>query len=179
MKLTFHPTTAGIINAIFIFVTFVFSLPGILSPTNRTLLKAHGYMVVGSGMFTLILGLIIWFETLKTRSNLAVIWARQPASTQSLLQQKFKCCGYTNFNSPPFVQDNTCTNPLVAANLGGCITPFGSFANKFLDIVFTADFGIVAIDGCLLLAIACVLKERKEQARYRTIDEKHGINNSI
>ena len=168
--------TAGIINSIFIFVTFLFSFPGILSPTNRTMLKLHGYMVVLSGFFTLILGLIVWFETLKTRTNLSTVWAKQPANVQSLLQQKFNCCGYTNFTTPPFIQDSVCTNPLVAANLGGCVSPFGSFANQFLDIVFTADFGIVAIDGCLLLAIACVLKQRKEQERYRLIDEKHGVN---
>lgn len=36
-----------------------------------------------------------------------------------------------------------CTTPLVAAQKQGCVGPFSSFANVFLDFIFTADFGIV------------------------------------
>jgi hypothetical protein len=57
-------------------------------PMTRGFLKFHGYLVVVSALFTMIIGLTIWFETLKTRSNLSNIWNLQPASTQSLLQQK-------------------------------------------------------------------------------------------
>lgn len=31
----------------------------------------------------------------------------------------------------------------MAANLGGCIGPFSSFANQYLDVIFTAAFGVV------------------------------------
>jgi hypothetical protein len=57
-------------------------------PMTRGWLKFHGYLVVISALFTMIIGLTIWFDTLKTRSNLSNIWNQQPASTQSLLQQK-------------------------------------------------------------------------------------------
>ena len=145
-----------------------------VSSTNRIMLKIHGYAVMVCAMFTMTLGLIIWFETLKTRANLSRVWARQPKPVQSLLQQQFKCCGYMNATSPDFIPDSTCTNPLVAANLGGCVGPFSSFANQYLDIIFTADFGIVAVDACLVLCVACLLKVRKERERFKLIDDKVG-----
>jgi len=62
----------------------------------------------------------------------------------------------------------------VANQLGGCISPFSTFANVYLDVIFTALFGIVGVDTLLLLCVACVLKSRKEMERYRHIDEKMG-----
>lgn len=88
---------------------------------------------------------------------------------------QFNCCGYTNATSPPFVQDGTCLNPLVAAQKGGCIGKFSSFANSYLDKIFTAAFGIVGVDVILVLCVAMVLQYRAEQERYRHIDEKNGM----
>jgi hypothetical protein len=79
---------AGIGNAVLIFVTFVLSLPALVMPTTRGWLKLHGYMVVVCALFTMIIGLDIWFDTLKTRANLLTIWSAQPSTTQSLLQQE-------------------------------------------------------------------------------------------
>jgi hypothetical protein len=59
-------------------------------PMTRGWLKFHGYMTVVCAIFTLVIGLSIWFETLKTRKNLSSIWVSQPASTQSLLQQRVR-----------------------------------------------------------------------------------------
>jgi hypothetical protein len=168
------PLSAGIGNAVLIFVTFVLSLPALVMPTTRGWLKLHGYMVVVCALFTMIIGLDIWFDTLKTRANLLTIWSAQPSTTQSLLQQELVCCGYTNSTSPPFVVDTTCPNAQVAASMVGCITPFSKLANNFLDLIFTGAFGIVGIDVVLILGVAIVLKDRKEKARYRVIDEKNG-----
>lgn len=131
-------------------------------PTTRGWLKLHGYMVVVCAVFTLVLGLDLWFDTLKTRSNLSDVWELQTSAVQSLLQQevchviaihyhmatktdycKLNCCGYLNSTSPPFVADNTCSSVLVAAQLGGCVGPLSTFANNYLDLIFTAAFGIV------------------------------------
>lgn len=169
------PLTAGVVNAIFVFVTFLLSLPAMFLPTNRGWLRAQGWLVVICATFTLGLGVAIWVETLQTRQRLNVLWGRETPLIQSLLQQKFDCCGYTNSTTPPFVQDSTCLNPLVAAQKGGCIGKFSSFANKFLDQIFTAAFGIVGIDFILVLCVAMVLKYRMEQERYRHIDEKNGL----
>lgn len=90
-------------------------------------------------------------------------------------EEQFDCCGYVNSTTPPFVQDSTCQNILVAAQKGGCIAKFSSYANTYLDRVFTAAFGIVGIDMILVLCVAMVLKYRMEQERYRHIDEKNGM----
>jgi hypothetical protein len=74
------------------------------------------------------------------------------------------------------VQDGTCLNSLVAAQKGGCIGPFSSFANKYLDLIFTVAFGIVGLDAILVLCVAMVLNWRQEQERYRHIDEKNGLS---
>jgi hypothetical protein len=172
-----HPVflAAAGVNAIFIFATFLLSMPAIVSTTHRTILRFHGYAVVFCALFSMTIGLVIWFETLKTRSNMAALWAQQTPHVQSLLQQKFQCCGYMSATSPPFVPDNTCTNSLVAASLQGCVTPFSNFANNYLDLVFTAAFGIAALDILLLLSAACLFKDRKERERFKLIDGKSDI----
>lgn len=54
----------------------------------------------------------------------------------------------------------------------GCAAPIASFANVFVDDIFTGVFGMAGIDAVLLLATACLLKDRKERARFRYIDSK-------
>jgi hypothetical protein len=137
--------TAAIANAIIVFITFLTSLPALLMPTTRAWLKVHGYLVVVCALMSLVIGLELWFDTLKTRSNLSTVWALQTPAVQSLLQQKLQCCGYLSSTSPPFVTDSVCTNALVAAQLSGCVGRFSSFANNFLDLVFTAVFGVVGM----------------------------------
>jgi hypothetical protein len=70
--------------------------------------------------------------------------------------------------------DATCPNAATAAQQVGCVGPFASFGNNFLDLVFTGAFGIVGVDVALILATAMLLKDRKEKERYRHIDEKNG-----
>lgn len=82
------PLTAGVVNAIFVFVTFLLSLPALFLPTNRGWLRAQGWLVVVCATFTLSLGVAIWVETLQTRQNLSVLWGRETPQIQSLLQQK-------------------------------------------------------------------------------------------
>lgn len=43
----------------------------------------------------------------------------------------------------PFHTDSTCPTPPVALAKTNCAGPFSSFANNFLDLVFTAIFGMV------------------------------------
>lgn len=79
--------SAAIADSVLIFITFLLTVPAIVMPMTRGWLKFSGYMVVVCAFFTMIIGLDIWFETLKSRENLSVVFRRQPASTQSLLQQ--------------------------------------------------------------------------------------------
>jgi len=168
------PLQASIGNAVLVFVTFLISVPAMIMPMTRGWLKLSGYMTVVCALYTMILGLTLWFQTLKTRENLQTVWNSQPNTTQSLIQQKLNCCGYLNSTSPMFVLDSTCPNALVAASTVGCIGPFSTYGNNFLDLIFTGAFGIVGIDVILIMATAMLLKDRKEKERYRHIDEKNG-----
>lgn len=89
-----------------------------------------------------------------------------------LISSQFDCCGYFNYTSPAFVTDATCPSPAAAALLTGCAASIASFSNVFVDDIFTAVFGIAALDGVLVLATACLLKDRKERERFRYIDSK-------
>jgi protein-S-isoprenylcysteine O-methyltransferase Ste14 len=78
----------GVVNAIFVFIAFLFSFPALFLPQNRGWLRAQGWFVVFCATFTLVLGVVVWFTTLQSRANLGAIWAKETPLTQSLLQQK-------------------------------------------------------------------------------------------
>lgn len=163
---------ASEVNSVIMLIAFLLSVPAFFLKSNRMFLKLHVAGVVMAALLSLGIGLTIWVSTLQTHKNLATVWNKQTSATQSLLQQRFKCCGYSN--PALFVKDDTCISAATAANLGPCITPFGVFANSFLDIVFTTFFGFVGVDMMLLLAALCLIRDRKEKQRYKLIDEKRG-----
>lgn len=167
------PLTAGIVNAVFIFLTFLATIPGIVMPT-RGWLKLGVYMTVVCALFSMIVGLDLWILTLKTKEDFSQMWLAQSDAVQDLLQTQFQCCGYFNSTSPAFVTDATCPSPAAAALMKGCSAPITSFANVFIDDIFTAVFGMVGIDAVFIVAAACLLKDRKERERFRHIDEKSG-----
>ena len=76
------------VNSIFIFVTFLLSLPALFLPMNRGWLRTQGWLVVVCATFTLGLGIAVWVDTLQTRVELSEIWQREAPLIQSLLQQK-------------------------------------------------------------------------------------------
>ncbi|KAF7913229.1 hypothetical protein EAE99_010726 [Botrytis elliptica] len=169
------PLNAAIGNAILIFFSFLLSIPAMLLSTTRGWLKVHGFMVVVCGLFTLVIGLDIWFGTLESKESLLDTWNAQSTTTQSLLQEQLSCCGYFNSTSaPPFVIDSTCPNAIIAATMPGCSAAFVKLDGLFLDVIFTAAFGIVGLDVALIFGIAMLNKDRKERERYRFIDEKNG-----
>jgi len=171
----YSPATAAIVNAGFVFFAFLISIPGLILPSTRGWLKLLGAMVVVNALFTMIIGLDIWFHTLKTRSEFSSVYAALPTTSQSMIQQLLDCCGYENSTSPLFVTDTTtCVSAATAALKGGCISPFSSEANLILDQIFTAAFAIVGVDFVLFMAILMLSQDRKEKERYRHIDEKNG-----
>jgi len=169
------PLTAATVNAVIIFLTFLSSIPSFLMTKNRGFLRLHSWLLILCAIITLAIGLEIWFSTLKTRSNLNNLWALQTPQEQTLLQQEFNCCGYLNSTSPLFQVDMVCPNAAAASLKPGCVGPFSAFANSFLDVVFTAVFGICALDGMLFLSAVMVLKDRAQKERYRLIDAKSGF----
>lgn len=113
--------------------------------TTRGWLKFHGYLTVICGIFTMVIGLDIWFGTLRSKEMLLDTWNAQSPTTQSLLQEELSCCGYFNSTSPAFVIDGTCPNSIVAATMPGCSAAFVKLDGLFLDVIFTAAFGIVGM----------------------------------
>ncbi|KAI9768966.1 MAG: phospholipid scramblase 1 [Geoglossum simile] len=175
MLLSLCPLRAAFVNGVFIVFAFLLSLPGLALPTSRMWLWLHGWLVAFCITFTLALGVDVWLGTLKTRSNLNVLWGKQSPQIRGLLQETFKCCGYTNSTTPPFQPNSVCPNSLTAAKMPGCVWAFSNYVNKYHAMIFTASFGVVALDVVLLLGVAMVLKQRREQKRYRVIDEKNGL----
>jgi len=171
------PLVAVMANGIVVVITFVISLPAFALPNSRTWLKIHSWGVVVCLVFTLVLGLMEWIQTLTTRANLEEMWGHQSDVTQSMLQQKFDCCGYINSTFPLYVPDVTCTNDIIAASKEGCVTAFSNYGEAWLKNLFTAAFGVVGMDVVLLLCAAMVIRYRKEQLRYRLIDQKWGVGN--
>ncbi|KAK0733632.1 hypothetical protein B0T26DRAFT_30494 [Lasiosphaeria miniovina] len=167
------PFTAAIINSVGIFITFVITVPGLITPV-RSWLKVGAYLTTVNAIFTLVIGLYLWIQTLRTKGDFAPIWGNQTAAVQDLMQAAFQCCGYFNSTSPAFVTNPTCQSPASAALMRGCATPITSFANIFVDDIFTSLFGMVGIDVAFVVATACLLKQRKERERFRHIDEKSG-----
>ncbi|KAI1379663.1 hypothetical protein F4677DRAFT_441870 [Hypoxylon crocopeplum] len=172
------PFTAGIVNAVFVFVTFLATIPA-LATSNRSWLKLAAYLVVIDAVFTMAIGVDLWIITLKMKDEFHQIWTSQPAQVQDLMQTAFSCCGFLNSSSPAFVTDSTCPSPAAAALMRGCSAPLTSFGNTFVDNIFTAVFGMVGIDTLLIMAIACLLKDRKERERFRYIDEKSGARGTF
>merc|ERR1711939_1054661 len=158
---------ASLVNAIFMFVVILPSVPAIFMRTNRRWLVLHSWGIVITTSITLGIGLRTWYDTLETHRTFGLVWNSQEDFSQSLLQHRFKCCGYTNPSL--FIRDQTCP-----AQLGPCRVPFGNFANEFLDVVFTTVFGFCAVDVLLMLATMCLIIDRKERERFRKIDIKLG-----
>lgn len=136
------PLTAGIVNSVFIFLTFLVTLPGIVTPT-RGWLKLGVYMTTVSGLFSMIVGLYLWILTLKTKEDFFQIWLAQSDAARDLMQTKFECCGYFNSTTPAFITNAMCPSPASAALMKGCAAPITSFSNIFIDNIFTGVFGMV------------------------------------
>ncbi|RMZ85986.1 hypothetical protein DV737_g331, partial [Chaetothyriales sp. CBS 132003] len=110
------PLTVSMVNSFFMMFGFLLSLPALFLPRNRLFLHLLILVIIASAIITLAIGLDIWFSTLETHKNLAPIWNSSSPVTQSILQFKFQCCGYSN--PALFVEDQTCPTAKVAAQLG-------------------------------------------------------------
>ncbi|KAF3161632.1 phospholipid scramblase 1 [Orbilia oligospora] len=174
--LLYHlPCTPIFVNGIISAVAFMFSLPAVLLPQSLFWLRLHGWMLVVCAVYSLVLGILVWVDTLTERAQMYQAWIDVGPTVQTLLQQKFECCGYVSAMEPLFVTDKVCPNALAASQTKPCVGPFTAFEDEFFNTVFTALFGIVGLDFVMLCCTAMVINQRKEQRRYRRIDEKRGL----
>lgn len=79
---------AALANGGLIFAISLVSIPAIALRRVRVWLRVQAWGVALCAVFTLALGLDIWFITLRTRANLNTMWGEQTPETQSLLQRK-------------------------------------------------------------------------------------------
>ncbi|KAI4091512.1 MAG: hypothetical protein LQ344_004068 [Seirophora lacunosa] len=70
-------------------------------------------------------------------NSLFLLWTQL-----SDLWGQWQCCGYMDI---PFHSDSTCPTPIIAMSKTNCVGPFSNYANDFLDVVFTAIFGMVGM----------------------------------
>ncbi|EIW71037.1 hypothetical protein M231_03567 [Tremella mesenterica] len=171
----------GIALGITYLLTVLLAIPAILQPpANRTLLKVLNWWLVGLAIETVILGSIVWFFSLRQRSEFSVIWDQQSATIQQALQDTFSCCGYWNGTaSGQFtVQQGFCADATFAANQTGCVTPITAStapgSDFTLNNIFTSIYGFEAIIVALFMATSCVINERQVQVRFERIDAKRG-----
>lgn len=82
-----------------IFITFALTLPALVVPT-RGWLKLSTYFVVVNAAFTVVLGLYLWIETLRTKETFAPVYAAQTPAVQNLMQGTV-CFHPSRYKSPP------------------------------------------------------------------------------
>lgn len=79
------PLKIGLVNAAFIIFTFLFTLPGLMTP-GRSILKTSSYMVIFCGVFTLCVGVYIWVLTLQVKQSFFPVYLQQDSKIQSMIQ---------------------------------------------------------------------------------------------
>ncbi|KAL8800423.1 MAG: hypothetical protein Q9200_007246 [Gallowayella weberi] len=99
LLLAHAPLNGALGDAGLIFLTFIVSIPGLVFTSSRTWLKVHSWLVLACIIVTLVIGLDIWYSTLQTRSNLAVMWNVDGPQIQHLLQERVKLVRIPGFNS--------------------------------------------------------------------------------
>jgi hypothetical protein len=80
------PLTTGLVNAGFIFLTFLLTLPGLLMQSTRGWLKLSGYAVAFCAVFTMCVGVYLWVMTLKIGEDLEGVYAGLESDVQELVQ---------------------------------------------------------------------------------------------
>lgn len=93
------PLEAGLVNAIFVFVTFLVTLPGLATPA-RSWLKLSGFLVTICAIFTLCIGIFLWVLTLNSGNDFFDIWMEQDSSVQSLMQTSVCSCSPRDLSGP-------------------------------------------------------------------------------
>ncbi|KAK6354891.1 phospholipid scramblase 1 [Orbilia brochopaga] len=174
--LYYLPCVPIFVNGIISAATFLLSLPALALPMSLVWLRIHGWFVMICAVYSLVLGVLVWVDTLTERAAMFQAWKDIGPSVQTLLQERFQCCGYISAMEPLFVTDDVCPNALVASQTKPCVGPFTAFQDEFFNTVFTILFGIVAVDFVMLCCTAMVINQRREQRRYRKIDEKRGLS---
>jgi len=166
--------TIGIIIGVVYLITFAVSIGAIIQPAHVTIgLVILNWTLLADAVVTLVVGSIIWFYTLRERANFAVVFDKSSTAIRQSVQDKLQCCGYFN-STDSGVIGGFCSDTAKAASATPCVGPLTTHADFTLNNIFSSIYGFMAILIALFLASMCVIKVRKEEERFRLIDEKRG-----
>ncbi|KAI0747864.1 tetraspanin [Daedaleopsis nitida] len=174
---------SGLITGIFLLLTFVVSVGGIVQKNHVTSgLVMLNWLLVVDALVILVVGTIIWFFSLQQRNNYFKVYNSVSAETRIQIQDKFSCCGYFTQNDTVEIGGSFCTNLTFVESLvnpndtsfGRCVGPITSSTDYTLNNIFTSIYGLMAVVISLFLATMCVIKRRQEEERFKRIDAKRG-----
>ncbi|KAG8800001.1 phospholipid scramblase 1 [Serendipita sp. 398] len=87
----------ALVVGIFYAVTFVVSVGGIIQRNHITIgLAITNWLLIIDTIVTVLLGADLWFMTLREKANFARVWRQVTAAERIAVQNKLRCCGYTN-----------------------------------------------------------------------------------
>jgi len=180
LVITSSDLTGGLVLAIMLLVTWAVSVGAIIQPIHVTVgLVVLNWILILDSIVILAVGTFVWMYTLQERAEYHTVFAAQTSATRIAIQDQLKCCGYFNSSDLVEIGGNFCANTTfveVTNNATGnfCVTPMTAFADETLNNIFTSVYGYMAVVILLFLASVCVINKRKEEMRFRKIDEKRG-----
>ncbi|KAI5480522.1 hypothetical protein MNV49_000675 [Pseudohyphozyma bogoriensis] len=176
-------TTIATVLGVIIVVAFLVGLVGFFTSRGpgkgekSTGLVVFSYVLVATGIITVIMGSIIWFFTLTERNDYMEVWLAQSDATQAFLQDTLSCCGYWNATTEGlFTQATGFCATVANVTASPCVTPITAFADYTLNNVFTTIYGFTAVQVSLFMVTCCLIITRREEERFRKIDEKYGAS---
>ncbi|KAH9946337.1 tetraspanin [Epithele typhae] len=173
---------SGLIGGIFLLVTWIVSICGIVQKNHVTFgLVVLNWFLLIDAIVILVIGTALWIFSLQERTNYLVLFNAATPATRIALQDHYKCCGWFTPNDTVeiggFCANLTFANSLVDPNnteTGRCVGPVTKDADYTLNNVFTTIYGFMAVVIGLFLATMCVIKQREEEERFKKIDAKRG-----
>ncbi|KAH9079234.1 tetraspanin Pls1 family [Lactarius deliciosus] len=181
MTFSHSDLTAGLVMGIALLLTSFLSVGAIIQRNHVTVgLVVLNWVLIADAIIVLVIGSIVWFFTLRERSEFHTEYAKLQPSQRITLQDQFSCCGYFNATDlieigGRFCQSSAFANALnttVASNF--CVSPITSHVDVSLNHVFSTTYGFMAGIIGLFLSSLCVIKVRGEIERFRRIDAKRG-----
>ena len=120
------------------------------------------YALVIDGIMIIVIGVFVWFFTLRERDNFHKLWLELTSAERLTLQDQLQCCGYFDASDAVEIGGSFCNqtqvdflNTLDSADDNNakffCVSPVTSFADMTLNNVFTCVLGIGATSRCLLI----------------------------
>jgi len=165
---------AGLALGVMLLITWMLSVGSILQQNHVTIgLVITNWALIADAVGVLSIGATIWFYTLRETNNYLTQWKDASPAVLQNLQDTLQCCGYRN-STELAVNAGFCADATFAASQVGCSTIILPKADYTLNNIFSSIFGFMVVVIGFFLATVCMVYRRKQQERFRRIDEKRG-----